>query len=428
MPNNREIATLIWLLALLALVLLKSDLRASLIELGRRAAAPILATLVAGVLYVAVIVWGGWAAGIWTSDLLTVTVVWFIAVAVALLFRLDRVWKQRTFLVGLLLKVVGLTALAEFAVNSFVLPLPAELVLVPVATLLGLVVVIAERSVEHAVVRGLAERMLAVIGVALVGYVVLKIIVDWNKLSLADGLRELALPVWLTTAFLPFVYAFALYCAYETAFMRLRFARELRRSPLRSRLALVAALHVRGEDLTRFAGAWASDVATAETFGSAYQSARAYAASQREKRRATAEGKRRLTRYAGVDGVDEDGRRLDRREFDETKGALRQLQTAQTGWYRNHGGKYRPELLEIFEPNFAACGLGDDHGVELRVSADGQAWWAGRRTITGWCLAIGAATPPPDEWLFDGPAPPTGFPGEDPAWGERFGLDAVDWH
>lgn len=320
MPNNRELATLIWLVALLAWALQKPDLRASLIELGRKAAAPaILATLVAGVLYVAIIVWGGWVVGIWTSDLLTVTVVWFIAVAVALLFRLDRVWQQRIFLVGLFLKVVGLTALAEFAVNAFVLPLPAELVLVPVATLLGLVAMVAERSPEHEVARGFAEWMVAVIGFVLVGYVVLKTIVDWGDLALADELRELALPVWLTAAFLPFVYAFALYCAYETAFMRSRFATQLRRSPVRARLALVAALHFRGEDLSQFAGRWATDVATAETFGSAYQRGRAYVASQRAKRTATAEGKHRLTRYAGVNGVGEDGRRLDSREFAETK-------------------------------------------------------------------------------------------------------------
>ena len=55
---------------------------------------------------------------------------------------------------------------------------------------------------------------------------------------------------------------------------------------------------------------------------------------------------------------------------------------------------------------------------------DDQAW---RRTIAGWCFAIGAAGPPPDQWLDDGPNPPRGFPGEDPEWGRRFGIDARNW-
>ncbi len=40
-----------------------------------------------------------------------------------------------------------------------------------------------------------------------------------------------------------------------------------------------------------------------------------------------------------------------------------------------------------------------------------------RRTVGGWVFAIGAGGPPPDQWEYDGPEPPTGFPGEDPGWG-----------
>lgn len=63
------------------------------------------------------------------------------------------------------------------------------------------------------------------------------------------------------------------------------------------------------------------------------------------------------------------------------------------------------------------------------MAPDGQRWWAGRRTITGWYLAIGAAGPPPDQWEYDGEAPPGGFPGEHPDWGDRpFSFDAcANW-
>lgn len=131
----------------------------------------------------------------------------------------------------------------------------------------------------------------------------------------------------------------------------------------------------------------------------------------------------RDARHAGSDESDEFGQRLDRREFDETRAALQQLAGMQMGWYRNRGGRYRPELLELL----TIGDLPDDHGIELCVSDDGQSWWAWRRTITGWCFAIGATDPPPDQWLFDSPEPPSGFPGDDPAWGERWGFDAKNW-
>lgn len=130
---------------------------------------------------------------------------------------------------------------------------------------------------------------------------------------------------------------------------------------------------------------------------------------------AEADKKDRLTRCAGVDGVDGEGRRLDQREFEETTRALHTLASAQMGWYRNRGGRYRRDLLGILAPQFEQFGLPSDHGIKLLVAKNGQSWWAWRRTISGWCFAIGAADPPPDQWLFDGPEPHKGFPGKDQA-------------
>ena len=56
--------------------------------------------------------------------------------------------------------------------------------------------------------------------------------------------------------------------------------------------------------------------------------------------------------------------------------------------------------------------------MSLYVSEDGQSWYAWRRTVTGWCFAIGAAGAPPNQWEYDGPEPPEGFPSEDQAWGD----------
>lgn len=136
----------------------------------------------------------------------------------------------------------------------------------------------------------------------------------------------------------------------------------------------------------------------------------------------------RAARHAGSDEVDEYGRRHDRREFSETTKALSRLAGNQTGWYRNRGRRYRPELLRISEPQFAQCGLPEDHGIEMLVTEDGRAWWAWRRTPPGLVFAVGAnasvegpAFPGdvPMEWRYEGEEPPSGPPGEDPAWGNN---------
>jgi hypothetical protein len=119
-------------------------------------------------------------------------------------------------------------------------------------------------------------------------------------------------------------------------------------------------------------------------------------------------------------------RRLDRREFKETVSALRSLALYQIGWYRNHSGRYKEDLLAIIGDDFTSDGLPKDSGITLKVSDDGQSYYAWRRTVTGWCFAIGAAGPPPEQWEYDGPHPPQRFPGEDPAWGERPFSDEVN--
>lgn len=428
MPNNRELATLIWLVIAFVWAGSRADIRSSLRDLAKSAVSPkILGPLMAMGLYVGVVVYAGASAGLWKPEFVTATVVWFVGSATVLMFKHDRVWQQRTFLFAILVKVAGLAAVAEFVINLYLLPLAIELLLVPIATALVLVPV-AARAPEHQVVKRLAERMLAWGGLALIAYVTVRLAVDWESLDVRDEALRFAVPAWLTVAILPFVYVFALICAYEMAFMRLRFASEARESPRWARAGLLVALHVRGEDVAGFNGYWARRVRDTQSFGGARRAAREFRMARQSDASALVEKEQRLERNAGVGGSDCDGRRLDQREFEATRCALRRLQTAQMGWYQNQGETYRAELLEILDTTFESCGLKEDHGIELHVSEDGQAWWAWRRTVTGWCFAIGAAEAPPDEWLFDGPEPPADFPDRDPAWGGRWGLEAANWH
>jgi hypothetical protein len=102
-----------------------------------------------------------------------------------------------------------------------------------------------------------------------------------------------------------------------------------------------------------------------------------------------------FARHAGTGDTDEGGRMHDRREFRETQSALRWLSTCQTGWYRNRGGRFRPELLSTVTPSFSSKhGLPAKHEVEMRVSEDGQAWWAWRVTPSGLGLARIGDHPP----------------------------------
>jgi len=417
-PNNREWAILMWLGVVLLLVLLKKDLRGSLGGVLRAAAHPRLLIPFGSMLgYVVLLAWLGSIVGFWRMGLIKDTIVWVVVSGLALFFGFADAAKKPHFFRNRFMAVLGITAFIEFFVNLFVLALIAELFLQPFLALLVGVSVVAGHEAQHRVVKKLVDALLAFIGFSLLTFALVELIANWGSTDKRLLALQLALPVWMTIGLLPFVYLLSLYATYEKAFGGVNFATKDRRARRRAKLAILTKLHFRHRDTNAFTWNWARKAAHAPDFAGARQVVADFLESQRDAERKAAEERERLRRYAGSDEVDADGRRLDRREFKETMRALDWLAICQMGWYRNPGERYRTELLEALGNDFTRHGLPPEAGITLKVSKDGKSWYAWRRTITGWCFAIGAAGPPPDQWKYDGPESPCGFPGKDRSWG-----------
>ena len=187
----------------------------------------------------------------------------------------------------------------------------------------------------------------------------------------------------------------------------------------RSGLALLSALRFRTDTVRRFTGYryFARKLGEAQTFSIARGVVAEFLDELKRAEQAKIDEKDRLKRYCGSQEFDDEGRRLDRREFAETIAALQWLATCQMGWYRR-GSRYRTDMLDLLGDDFTSQGLPRESGIKLHVAQDGQSWYAWRQTVTGWYFAIAAAGPPPNQWEYDGPEPPTGFPGENSSWGD----------
>jgi hypothetical protein len=101
---------------------------------------------------------------------------------------------------------------------------------------------------------------------------------------------------------------------------------------------------------------------------------------------------------AGSSEIDEKGRLVDRREFDETIAALRWLHTCHIGWWRRQE-RYQSGLLDRISSGSASSKIVPGFGIQEVVAVDGRSWYAWRQTVTGRVFAIGANTEPPSEWL-----------------------------
>ncbi len=138
----------------------------------------------------------------------------------------------------------------------------------------------------------------------------------------------------------------------------------------------------------------------------------------------------RQTEKAGSEETDVEERRVDDREFVETRDMPRVLQTAAMGWCRQRG-VFRDDLVVgVYRPgDFTKRGLPAEHGMRSRVSPDGQEVMYWRATVSGCFLGL-AVTAQGDafgEHLYGGSQPPAGLASQGRAgWWDLFGLPP-DW-
>jgi hypothetical protein len=414
--TTRELASAFWLTVFVGLVaalaIKKPDVRASLARLlGLRL--PLGLLLILGL-------FAGWVAaavgviasvGLWSDGLTKDTLLWFAVPGLGLFVSLGEVGEQGFFR-RRFFRTLGLSAILAFYLNVLTFNIAVEIAIQPLATAL----VIAATRAKAPERKRRAERLLALLGLALFAATTLNLIANGDPIDVGQQVLSWLLPIWLTAVALPFVYVLGLYDQYHVLFRLADMDAVGWRARFRARVALLKGLGFRASELMAvrpYLGT-VRRVAIAPSLAAA----RAEIEDNRARRKAEAEAKRQqaedLNRYAGVKGFNEEGRVRDRREFAETTRALQMLSSRQMGWYRNRGGRYQMGVLDTIPQSNS--GLPAKHGIKMRVRRDGQAWFGWRRTPSGWALAIGAAGPPPDQQFYDGPTPPKGYPGASPGW------------
>jgi hypothetical protein len=367
----------------------------------------------------------GQQIGLWESALIPPTVAWVLTQGVVFLYRIGTRNPGEAFFRPVLRQMLNLSWVLEVFIGFYVFGVGVELILLVVLAFLGALSAVAASKEAYRPAKNFVDTVLGIIATGLLLYVVINFVGNLDDTDWAFVARAFFLPFGLTLGVMPYLYLVSVWAGYHDAFMWVRFETKDRAARRRARLGLILAFGLRVARLGAFRHFWVKQIAEAGDITAAREVGREFLRDQDRRAEEKQEAADRLVRFAGVDDEDEDedGQRLDQREFAETKKALQWLSTMQMGWYQNRGGRYRPELLDLLDPD----GLPDDHGINLNVSNDGQAWWAWRRTVTGWCFAIGANEIPPDQWLYDGADPPNGFPGKGPVWGDRWGLNAKNW-
>lgn len=253
MLSDRDLANLLWLVVPAALFLM--------FPAGRRAAAPLLAALLAApivtVTALAMGYVGGWLwlfekIGLWRFSDWPATLVWFVGTALVSIFSTKEYAERPITLWELIRGELGVVVLVQFIAGAYSLPFALEFVLVPIIFFLALIGAFAVRKPETVSVGCIANSLLALIVVGFILYGAIRAVLDLASFASLDTARDFFMPIALSVSLTPALLALAYYMTFERLGVRARwvFPNETLRRYTMARVLL--ALHFSPERVERF--------------------------------------------------------------------------------------------------------------------------------------------------------------------------------
>jgi hypothetical protein len=207
--DSREKAILFWGAALVVFATIKGkSVASSMLGVLRALASPKLLLLFGtAAAYCAALVFLASKGGLWHTTAVKETVYWFLGSGVILVGNATQEsLNDPSYLKKLLQRVLRFTLVVEFLVNFYVLPLAAELFLVPLITLFIGMQVVAEHDPTMVQARKFIAVVLTLFGLTLMVYVIVSAISDSGELLRRENAEDLLLAPALSLALLPFLY------------------------------------------------------------------------------------------------------------------------------------------------------------------------------------------------------------------------------
>jgi len=350
------------------------------------------------------------AIDVWDWKLTKAAVLWLLLSGLGLFGVGVEAVEKEGAITGALKRLLPMIVVFEFVASFASFPLyveiPAQIVALPCSFLWAM----GESRPEHRRESKLAFGYLWLLGLAAIAWGITRLVAEREDTDWALWWRELVMPFWLAPVALGFMALFALYMVYDATFSVMR-SQSAVGLTWRHRLAVLSrcGFRLRAVRAVRPSASW---LANDQGFRATWRWASRALRRDRDHRADQAVKAQRLIDNAGVAGTDSAGRQIDQREHAETQKALRWLYTCHLGHYPKQGNRYFAGLEVIIDSLSDTYDLPRPNNIEMHISEDGQSWYAARQTIAGHWFAIGAAGPPTDQWFYDSPTPPSGFPNE----------------
>lgn len=221
--ENRELATLIYLVIIMAAVMIWGKSKRHLGPLLRAFFSPALTKIWAAMtVYTVTCVYILHLFHGWEWENLKTTLVWWITVGFASIWEAQKISDERDAFRRLLRDAVNITAVIVFLSEVKSFPLWVEMILLPALTFVGMLLTLAQARKDHAIIVGPLTNLTTVISVAILANGVAGVFEDPQDFFEWNTLREFVVPILLAVMFIPFMIALAAWMTIEGVFTSLR--------------------------------------------------------------------------------------------------------------------------------------------------------------------------------------------------------------
>lgn len=187
-------------------------------------------------LYLGAIIYFLHSLGLWEPSLFKDFLFWLLTSGFVMLLIFNKLKSNNDFK-NILLKLLTVNIILEFIAGSYNFSLIKEMLLLPFATLVSILIIVAQQQKnENEKVIKFLNLILSYTGFAIFVYVLYRLIKSPSELFTVKNLKSFFLSPLLTILFIPFVLLVIAYSKYEQIFMninRYKFLSKKRKSQIK---------------------------------------------------------------------------------------------------------------------------------------------------------------------------------------------------
>lgn len=214
--NNREIATLLWIIVFLVWVAFKQfTFYKSVLNL-LKASMRLWKIFLVMFLYITLSMFILYKFNLWNFGLIKVTIYWFFGWAFIMLINAQKFGNEKGYVKKIIGEVMGLAVVISFIAEFYTFPLWVEIFFVPFTVLLVGFAAVSELYERYKEVSKFMNSIIIISSFGILGINLYRAISNFKNFAVFSTLQEFLLPVLLSLMLLPFIYILSKYLVWES--------------------------------------------------------------------------------------------------------------------------------------------------------------------------------------------------------------------